>query len=205
MDDTRLTLHEARGSLNDLNDKLAGKEGETWLAALKRFLRKENPWPVDFPVWKTIKLGTGLKTADDFCQALAAARVRVGSRARDIMNKPAFTAAIEETEVDLVAASVAELGFPEGATWTEINKRAKERGLALCPAEVGPQLRLQYPDQPMGERRLIAMEPITDSDGDIRVFNVGHDDDDGCWLGTDYDNPGHRCGAGYRWVFLRRK
>ena len=45
MTDTRLALSEVRGPFNDLNEKLSGEDGATvWLPALKRFLRKENPW-----------------------------------------------------------------------------------------------------------------------------------------------------------------
>ena len=50
----KVALCEARGPLNSLNDVLAGENGEEWLAALKRFLRKENPWvePRD-TLWQT--------------------------------------------------------------------------------------------------------------------------------------------------------
>jgi len=43
---------------------------------------------------------------------------------------------------------------------------AKERGLELCPAEVGPQLRLQYQDQ-LDEWLVIGMEPILGPDGTL--------------------------------------
>ena len=58
-----------------------------------------------------------------------------------------------------------QLGFPNGATLKEIYAKAKDLGLELCPAEVGPLLRLNYPDQPNGEYLRIAMETINDSDG----------------------------------------
>ncbi len=48
-------LAEVAGPLKDLAEKLGGEGGEHWLAALKRFLRKEDPW-LKFQVWKTIKL-----------------------------------------------------------------------------------------------------------------------------------------------------
>ncbi len=39
-----LALRDVRGLLNDLMEKLCGEEGEVWLKAFKKFLRKENPW-----------------------------------------------------------------------------------------------------------------------------------------------------------------
>lgn len=49
MSDTQLALHDVRGPLNDLNEKLCGEEGPLWLAAFNRFLRKENPWEQQEP------------------------------------------------------------------------------------------------------------------------------------------------------------
>lgn len=39
-------LQEITGLLWDLFSKLSGDQGAEWLEALKRFLRKENPWPM---------------------------------------------------------------------------------------------------------------------------------------------------------------
>lgn len=44
MNDTRLALSDIRGLLNDLLEKLSGANAREWHNALKRFLRKENPW-----------------------------------------------------------------------------------------------------------------------------------------------------------------
>jgi hypothetical protein len=76
-------------------------------------------------------------------------------------------------------------------------------GLGLCPAEVGPQWRLQYADQPMGEWILVGMEPISDSDGYLKVFDVARLED-GRWL---YGNDGRPGGVWYgdnRWAFRRK-
>jgi hypothetical protein len=165
--------------------------------------------PEDFkltPTFRTIKLGTGLKTADDFRGALKKNGNRIGDWANDILGKPAFTVASEETEVELVVLTVEELGFKDGATRKDIYDRALERGLALCPAEVGPQLRLQYNDQPSGEWLVVAMEPITGSagsDGDLRVFGVARDSGD-VWLNANYGNPDNFWNADNRFVFVRR-
>src|SRR5581483_3717379 len=94
-----------------------------------------SPVHSQFPVWRTIQIGTGLKTANDFRRALTSAGYRIGTWANDILGR--FTPATEEKKLDLVAVSVAELGFANGATLRDIYARAKELGLELCPAEVG--------------------------------------------------------------------
>ena len=53
---------------------------------------------------------------------------------------------------------------------------ALELGLELCPAEVGPVLRLAYKDQPLSRWLIIAMNVITVSVGGLSVFRVEHDD-----------------------------
>ena len=100
--------------------------------------------------------------------------------------------------------SVEDLGFKDGATYKDIYKRALEVGLQLCPAEVGPQLRVQYNDQPRGEWLFIGMGPITGSVGDSRLFSVRHGYDD-LWLNARYGNSGYFWRGDYRWVFVRSK
>lgn len=39
-----IPLSEIQGPRNDFEQRLAGIDGEIWLTAFKRFLRKENPW-----------------------------------------------------------------------------------------------------------------------------------------------------------------
>jgi len=157
-----------------------------------------------FNLWRTIKLGTGLVTADDFRRALKAAGHHIGDWANDILGQCAFTASTKETEVDLVVVSVSELGFPNGATRQEIYRKAQKLGLMLCSPEVGPQLRLQYPDQPLNQWLLIGMEPITDSDGFLYVFCVERDGY-GQWLYTDCGSAGSVWNGNDRWVFILRK
>ena len=190
------------GQVEAVINKLGGEDG------MKRFLSGElvvKEIERKFNVWKTINLGTGLKTTDDFRKALKGRGFNIGNWANDILGKPAFTAATEATEIDLVKVTVAELGFKKGARRDQIYERAKELGLELCPSEVGPQLRLQYQDQPNGEWLLIGMEPVADSDGDLNVFGVRRHDS-GRWLDGHWGGPGHVWDAGYRWLFcLPRK
>lgn len=150
----------------------------------------------DVKVFKTIKLGTGLMTADDFCQAFKRAGYRIGDWANALLSERAFQTASQATEVDLVIVSVADLGFPKGANGRDIYPKAQELGLMLCSPEVGPQLRLQYTDQPNGECLFIS------SDGDLDVFYVERDDS-GSWLHGKDGCPDCFWDGGDCWVFLR--
>ena len=200
-DNTMAKYPKTLGRIEAVWNKLGGEEG------VDRFLRGEltvsAPTRV-WKTWKTIKLGTGLKTANDFRKALRASGFWIGDWANDILGKPAFTAATKESELELVKVSVEELGFKNGATRQEICQRAQELGLELCPNEVDPQLRRQYPDQPYGEWLIVAMEPIIDSVGFLGVFGVEHDGS-GQWLYGHCDGPEGVWSAGVRGLFVRRK
>lgn len=190
------------GQVEALVNKLGGMEG------VQRFLSGElfvSATARVWKTWKTIKLGTGFQTADDFRKEVKSAGMKIQRLVNDILDKHAFTVATCKTEVELVVASVAELGFKNGATRKDIYIRAEELGLNLCPFEVGPQLRLQYTDQPKGKWLIIAMEPITDSAGHPHLFNVVHADE-GCSLyAAEDDYQGSFWGGDCRFVFLRHK
>jgi len=149
------------------------------------------------PTWKTITLGTYrnanvLREALDSvrCSIEKVTGVKVAGQvsrvppidddgpttpfchlealANEIIGRPAFALSRTKTEVDLVVLSVSALGFgKQGASLKAIYTRAKSLGFAICPPEVGPQLRLQYLEQPPGEVLHIAMEPIAKYDGHL--------------------------------------
>src|SRR5206468_12616892 len=99
----------------------------------------------------------------------------VGGQAAEILARPAFTVASQKTDVKLVTISPAQLGFTsDTATLAEIYARARQLGFELAAAEVGPQLRIQYLDQPMGEFLVIGMEPILTWGGEPIILNVAH-------------------------------
>ncbi len=107
---------------------------------------------------KRIKLGTGFKSGDEIIKALKTANVKMttpcdGSCEYILKFLPISPIALE---VELVVVSPADLGFKildtkDGPTLKDIYSRALDVGLELCPAEVGPQLRLQFLDQPKHE------------------------------------------------------
>ncbi len=118
-------------------------------------------------------LGT-YKSANALRDALKAARCGIGDLAGGALDQPAFTVTKTETPVDLVVLSAAELvSEAESATLAEIYSRATQLGLELCPAEIAPRLRLQYPDQPAGELLHVAMEPIPTDRGPV-AFTLGN-------------------------------
>jgi hypothetical protein len=186
------------GQVEAIVNKLGGMGGAS------RFLRGESVVKMVervFPIWKTITLGTH-KNAEALRNALKQAGYRVSSRAEDVMSKPAFSLAPQEITIQLATATVVELGFTVATRYDAICARIKELGYSLCPAEVGPQLRLQYPDQPMGEWLTVAMEPITASDGGPLVFYVALVEDVR-WLDAIWGDPGVLWLPGFRFVFCK--
>ncbi len=118
---------------------------------------------MDFPIWKTIKLGTGLKTIEDFKRAFDEVGIFFGNIA-NFLRHPSFRVSDELMEVDLVKVTNEDLGYDCNTQHlhglelrTEIIRLALAQGLVVCPAEVGPQLCLQY----LGDEYvLIGSEPL---------------------------------------------
>ena len=168
--------------------------------------------------WKTITVG-GTKT-----KALIKAieekkgdkeKNEVGDYARDIMGKKEFVIAEKQAHVDLVILTPADFGFTAMprtdefltkeflAEWSK--KHLDGYVVELCEPEDGPQLRLQYQDQPKGEVLWMAMERITDSDGHPDVFFVERFDGGERWLNASWVRAYGRWGLDFRLVFRLRK
>ena len=129
---------------------------------------------VAVPLWKTIRVGT---FANSFAlrNALDAAGCGIGDSAEEILARPAFTLSATKTDVQLIAVSAAELGFQtDTAALADIYARAQQLGFELAAAEVAPQLRLQYFDQPIGEFLIIEMEPIKTWNGEPVILTVAN-------------------------------
>jgi hypothetical protein len=161
----------------------------------------------EFPVWKTITLGM-CKTPDEYRKALKQARLSIGDWGNDILDRIAYSQ--EEIEVDLVVLSVSDLGFYRSAKYKDLCAKALELGLQLCPAEVGPALRLSYKDQPGGERLRIAMKAITSYGCYDSIFEVAHEveleyEENELWLGGNCGVPDIRRRIRSRFVFVRPK
>ena len=146
----------------------------------------------------------GGKTAKQLEKEIIDAGMQIDSYAKSILESKDFTMSKTKESADLVRLTVADLGFKGNATTDQIYKRAEELGLELCPAEVGPQYRLQYTDQPVGDWVLIGMKQIAASDGCPYVFHVVRSED-GTWLHGHYAFPTREWYPDRQFLFRLRK
>ena len=151
--------------------------------------------------FRNIELGTGITDGQDFIDTMQAQGIHI-EYATQLLQNDDFKVVGEHRRADLVEVSVRDLGFNGTTRYDKIVERAKELGLEVCPAEVGPQLRLQYTDQPFGEYLIVAMNAISGRGGGPHVFVVGRDGD-GLWLSTDDGRSDDEWSPDDRFVFLR--
>jgi hypothetical protein len=124
-----------------------------------------------FQIWRTTTLGS-YKGVNAYRDALDAAKIKIGDAADEILGRPAFPYMRGKTDLELTVVSAAELGVESESALADVYNRARQLGLVLCPAEVGPQLRLDYRDQPLGESLIIAMEPVNTYNGDPTILSL---------------------------------
>lgn len=151
----------------------------------------------------------------ELLRALRARDVRVNEAAAALFEDPRFRPESRERLVGIALRAVAALGFAAGATHAQILARALESGLAECPLELGPHLRLQY------LQRLEAAHEASPSrgqapPGSITVMSPPLDDRDETpkgfylrrvdgvsWLRGYWSSPGHVWAPGDLLVFAR--
>jgi hypothetical protein len=104
-------------------------------------------------------------------------RIAVGETADEIMGRPLFQYAQWPTRLQLYRVKGSDLGYQknENVSLHDVYQRASELEYDLCPAEVGPMLRLSYLDQPPGEFLDIAHLPVHRYGGQPIRFMVGYD------------------------------
>ena len=152
---------------------------------------------------QTIEIGG--QTEKQLEKDIDEAGMKINEYALHMMRSQDFTTKKQAEKINLVRLKVRDLFNDDRAhTTDEVYKKAEELGLELCPAEVGPHLRLNYRDQPIGEWFSIAMKQIAGPDGSPDVFSLEHDDDR-VWLYGHWALPTLEWGPGYRFVFLLRK
>ena len=190
---------EYLGVLCDLVEKLSGENKSEGVKELKKFLRQEPCW-VTGPM---LKLGT-YKSIATMRKTLKAGGFMIDSLAGDILRKVSLSSKVKE--IELVAGSVADLGFKNGACFRDIATRIQDLGFELCPAEAGPQLMLQYVNQAPKYMRLhVAMAPLTGSDGRLFQFSVTNHGGYGALEGIGGGDTDSNWPPATRWVYVRPK
>lgn len=114
--------------------------------------------PMRLRVWRSVILGK-YRHQEEYFQQLVSQNFEIAPWAYPMLDAT-FPLNAQLVSVDLVAISVLDLGFDRPVSYGNLLRRASAMGLQKCPAEVGPALRLAYPDQPTGERLIIAMDGI---------------------------------------------
>ncbi len=181
---------------------LKGRDGKQ-IRIFDRIGHLEHIYNTRFPEGRISRYETELggRSKADVSAELKDKNIYVYDWANQLIESPQFTVLESKERADLVRLTVADLGFPSGATTEQIYEKAKKLGLELCPPETGPRLRLFTDDH---DYMLIAMTPITDRDGYPRVFNLNS----GAVrleLFARSAEPELRWYAGRQFVFLLRK
>jgi hypothetical protein len=142
--------------------------------------------PSKHRVWKTLSLRGGLNDASSLLAALTAsgfglvneAEIRAAFRSRPF--RQSLASRRSEKSIDLVKLSLQQLRL-EITSYANVLSAGIAQGLALCPPEVGPELRIQYANQREGESLEIAMLPLPGFGSGGLVFCVERTFE-GMWL-----------------------
>lgn len=145
----------------------------------------------------------GGKSAEQLISEMEVAGINISDYAKNMLRNPQFVPGNRE-EITLIRLTVADIGFKSGATTDQIYKRAQALGLELCPPDTGPNYRLRYRNQPLGEWLYIGMNRISAPYGDRDVFGLARDGD-GLWLGDTWADPDAGWSPDNGFVFRLRK
>ncbi|WP_046225877.1 hypothetical protein [Paenibacillus dauci] len=104
----------------------------------------------NYPDCKQIKriVEIGGLTKTQLLHKLQQHSIMMNELGKTLITDNKFTTSDIKYSLPTVELTVGQLGFPEGATIDQIFDRADQSGLALCPLELGPHLRLAYLEQP---------------------------------------------------------
>lgn len=145
----------------------------------------------------------GGKSAEQLISEMEAAGINISDYAKSMLRNPEFVPGGRE-EATLIRLTVADLGFKTSATTDQIYERAQALGLELCPPDTGPNYRLKYQNQPLGEWFYIGMKQISDSGGSPNVFGLGRLGG-GLWLDDHWARPSRDWPPVFKFVFRLRK
>ncbi|WP_431279239.1 hypothetical protein [Leifsonia poae] len=100
----------------------------------------------DGHVTGALRLQVGGSTRSELRSALDSRGVQLNAHAETLLDHAAFERRDRE-EINIVERAVGDFNLSNGATLSEVFAAAREHGLALCPPDTGPYLRLVMTSQ----------------------------------------------------------
>ena len=100
----------------------------------------------DTPRIHRLDVTVGGLSRSQLTSALSERGILLNAHAETLLENAVFDSSTAQM-VTLTERAVAELGFTEGASLSEILEAAQQQNLLLCPAETGPYLRLALTGQ----------------------------------------------------------
>ena len=143
---------------------------------------REDPGVAIYPDCNTVfrAVRVGGRSKRELLADLQSNGIQLNEYARILFGHGEFTTSPVTSKIATVELAVANLGYAQGATIAQLHARAAELGLALCPLELGPHLRLQYLDQAEGHIGYPASKHQAPH-GSITVVS--------CQLADDHETP----------------
>jgi hypothetical protein len=169
----------------------------------------------DLPISRMLLIGGVSKF--DLLQRLEASGVELNDAGRVLFADPRFSTSESPSVVETVETSVAALGFPDGATYSQILEAAVCRKLDLCPLELGPHFRLQclgqsegFVGQSASQHRAppgsitVASQPLSEDDNIPKGFYLRRISGV-LWLRGYHSGPDHVWSPEDRFLFCNRE
>ncbi|HEY0843256.1 hypothetical protein [Methylotenera sp.] len=142
----------------------------------------------------SLKLFVGGVEKQELLKQLREAQILLNPLAEVLFSDERFTTSQVRNQVEVVQVTVAALGLLEGGTFDQIIQSAASQGMALCPLELGPHLRLFMLEQAEGAIR----QPATENQAPTGSITIASAE-----LSTDEDVPKGfylRCIEGALWL-----
>jgi hypothetical protein len=147
------------------------------------------------------KLEIGGQGKAELLSSLHERGTQLNRYAQILFDDPAFTTCDSSRWVIATQITGAELGLMDGATSAQIFARASSVGLALCPLELAPRLRLQLLDQAEGPYLTVASQKTRNDDAYPNGFYLRRIDGE-LWLRGYRATSDHIWEPASRFVFL---
>ncbi|OGC57756.1 hypothetical protein A3H26_02025 [candidate division WWE3 bacterium RIFCSPLOWO2_12_FULL_36_10] len=127
-----------------------------------------------WPVWMKVEIGTHNNMASllDVMSPFDSSIV-VAAKANELLLDTPISRLRKRLQLAMVPPEV--LDLPQYPNMRDVIAAGEKQGLVRCPGEVGPQLRRQYMNQPIGEFLNIVMTPIEDYRRVFRFFRICND------------------------------